>query len=253
VVVDSAPELPVYSVPRPAAAVARLAPPDVSGQESGNASVTELAAFARCPRAYYLGHYLKLQPERRGAPSGATPAAVLGTQTHALLAGETVQNPDPEAVEMAERFRRSPLGLRAARAPRAGREFDFLLAVEDLVVSGKVDLWFQEGGEVVLVDYKTDKATREEARERAGEYALQVRLYAMAIERATGRAPSQAWLHFLRPDAAIEVDLSPSLLDAPEQVVRDFQAAQAALSFPLREGEQCRRCPFAGDLCPAPR
>jgi ATP-dependent helicase/nuclease subunit A len=248
---NRAPEL--LAVPRvpPSEDVAHLDAPAVSGQQDGNATVTALTAFSNCPRAYYLGHYLGLEPERSGAASGGISAADLGSQTHALLAGEAVASADPEAVRLAEVFRQSPLGRRAAQARRAEREFDFLMAVEDLVIRGKVDLWFEEGGEVTLVDYKTDDVTRAQAHERAPDYALQLRLYAMAVERAAGRPPSHAWLHFLRPNTAVEVDLRPSLLDSPDQTVRDFQEAQASLQFPLREGTRCRRCPFVRDLCPA--
>jgi len=49
----------------------------------------------------------------------------------------------------------------------------------------------------------------------------------------------------------IEVDVRPSLLDSPEQIVREFQEAQSKREFPLREGERCLRCPFYRDLCPA--
>jgi ATP-dependent exoDNAse (exonuclease V) beta subunit len=231
--------------------VAYLEAPAVSGQQDGNATVTALTAFANCPRAYYLGHYLGLEAERSGAASGGISAADLGSQTHALLAGESVAGADPEAVRLADVFRQSPLGRRAAQARRVEHEFDFLMAVEDLVIRGKVDLWFEEGGEVTLVDYKTDDVTRAQAHERAPDYALQLRLYAMAVERASGRPPRHAWLHFLRPNTAVEVDLRPSLLDSPDQTVRDFQEAQAGLQFPLREGSRCRRCPFVRDLCPA--
>jgi len=71
------------------------------------------------------------------------------------------------------------------------------------------------------------------------------------VEQIAGRAPDRAWLHFLRPNALVEVDLTPSLLESPEQIARDFEDAQATLSFPLHEAEHCRRCPFVRDLCPA--
>ncbi len=148
-------------------------------------------------------------------------------------------------------FHRSPLGERAGRAARAEREFDFVLAVDDLILHGSIDLWFEEGGEIVIVDYKTDALKPAEARQRADEYTLQLRIYALAVERATGRAPRSAWLHFLRPDVLVPVDLTPSLLDSPEAVAREFLRAQETLEFPLREGPQCRRCPFFHELCPA--
>jgi ATP-dependent helicase/nuclease subunit A len=230
--------------------------PIAGEQQDTNATVTALTAFANCPRQYYLRHYLGFERGLReiedASGSADLSAAELGTQVHALLAGNPVANPAPEAVRLAEIFRQSALGRRAARAGRVEREFDFLMAVEDLVIRGQVDLWFEEGRELTIVDYKTDAVTVAEAHQRAVEYAPQLRLYALAVERAAGRAPDRAWLYFLRPNRAIEVDLTPQLLESPEQLVRDFQDAQSALDFPLREGPQCRRCPFFQDLCPAP-
>ncbi|HUP04325.1 MAG TPA: PD-(D/E)XK nuclease family protein, partial [Bryobacteraceae bacterium] len=221
-------------------------------QQDANATVTALTEFAKCPRAYFLGHYLGFSGSPRSGRAGGMTAAELGSQVHAALAGEAPPDADPEALRLARVFQQSPLGRRAAQAGRAEREFDFFLAVDDLVIRGQVDLWFEEGGELVIVDYKTDDVSRSEAAGRAGDYALQLRLYAMAVERVAGRAPSRACLHFLRPNTVIEVDLAPTLLDAPEQVIRDFQRAQATLEFPLNEGARCRRCPFVRDLCPAP-
>jgi len=168
-----------------------------------------------------------------------------------LLAGTLVEKPTREALRLTQVFRESALGQRAARAKRIEREFDFLMSVEDLVIRGQVDLWFEEGGELVIVDYKTDAVTAVEAHQRARDYALQLKLYAQAVERIAGRAPDRAWLHFLRPNLAIEVDLTPSLLDTPEQIARDFQDAQSSLQFPMNIAEHCRRCQFYRDLCPA--
>jgi hypothetical protein len=73
----------------------------------------------------------------------------------------------------------------------------------------------------------------------------------MAVERITGRAPKHAWLHFLRPNTPIEIDLNPPLWEAPEEMVRKFQEAQSRLEFPLLEAAHCRRCPFFHGLCPS--
>ncbi len=249
---------PPEALPRPVLEeapqdAALLDAPAAGEQQDGNATVTALADFAGCPRRYFLRHYLGFDPRPRGlaAGGGELSASELGTQVHALLAGGPPADADSEAVRLAGVFRQSALGRRAARASRVEREFDFLLAVEDLVIRGQVDLWFEEGGELVIVDYKTDAVSGPEAHGRADDYALQLKLYAMAIERLTGRAADRAYLHFLRPNTVVEVDLRPSLLDSPEQVVRDFQAAQSELDFRLNEGGHCGRCPFYRDLCPA--
>jgi ATP-dependent exoDNAse (exonuclease V) beta subunit len=232
-----------------------VSPPEVTEQQNSNATVTELAAFVNCPRLYYLGHYLGFEGRPRKLAEtdevGGLSASDLGTQVHALLAGSPVPEPDEEALRLAGVFRQSPLGHRLERASRVEREFDFLMAVEDLVIRGQVDLWFEEGGELAIVDYKTDSVTAREAHQRARDHALQLRLYALAVERFAGRAPDRAWLYFLRPNTVVEVDLTPSLLERPEQIVRDFEEAQSKLEFPLNEGERCRRCPFWRDLCPA--
>jgi ATP-dependent exoDNAse (exonuclease V) beta subunit len=232
-----------------------LAPPAVTGQQDANVTVTALGVFANCPREYYLRYYLGFEGRVRkleaAREAGALSAAEFGTQVHQLLAGADIPRPEPEAVKLAGTFRQSALGRRVARAGKVEREFDFLMAVDQLVVRGQVDLWFEEGGELAIVDYKTDTVSAAEAHQRARDYGLQLRLYALAVERVAGRPPDRAWLHFLRPNTAIPVDLTPSLLDSPEQVIHDFQEAQSRMEFPLNENERCRRCPFVKGLCPA--
>ena len=259
-VTDHAPELlthdPAARTSEPAShPIAWLDAPPVTEQQDTDATATALAEFARCPRRYYLGHYLGFDGRsRRTAEPGQDenlPASELGTQVHRLLAGAEVADPDDEALRLADNFRTSALGRRAAKATRIEREFDFLMAVEGLVIRGQVDLWFEEGAELVIVDYKTDAVNLAEAHHRAQDYALQLRLYGMAVEQLAGRAADRAFLCFLRPNAVVEIDLAPSLLESPSEVVREFQEAQSSLQFPLNEGEHCHRCPFFRDLCPA--
>ncbi len=223
----------------------------VTGQHDSSAAVTDVAQFAACPRKYYLARYLGLTPEPRGPGTWeiagrrpAQPAIELGLQAHKALAGQPAES--GEAKELARRFEESELGQRAARAKRVEREFDFLLAVEDVVLRGQIDLWFEEGGELTLVDYKTD---RDET--GAAEYALQLRLYALALEGYAGRLPDRAALCFLRSGKVREVSLSGADLEDARGEVRALAAAQNALEFRMKPGEQCRRCSFYEGLCPA--
>jgi len=247
------PELLTVRAETAVAVSATLLPaPPITGQQDTNATVTDLRLFSKCPREYFLGQYLGFQGRKqKPAEPAALSAADLGTQVHALLAGTPVPEPGAEAVRLAGVFRNSPLARRVEAAARIEREYDFLIALEGIVVQGQIDLWFEENGEIEIVDYKTDAVTATEAHKRAADYALQLRLYAIAIEKATARAPRRAWLHFLRPNALVEVSLAPSLIDAPEDVIRDFQEAQSNLDFPLIEGSHCHRCAYYQDLCPA--
>jgi CRISPR/Cas system-associated exonuclease Cas4 (RecB family) len=230
-----------------------------TGQYDAQASVTSIALFRSCPRRYYLGRYLGWQAAPRGeisrvreAEDEPVDASELGRQVHDLLAAAPVANATDLARELASRFQKSSLGQRARVAARVEREFDFLLAIEDVVVEGRIDLWFEEAGQLVLVDYKTDDVDAGGAAGRARDYAPQLHLYALALERLAGRRPDQALLYFLRPDVTVRVGLGPAELDAARESVRALQRAQSEMRFPLNPADHCRRCPFYHGLCPAP-
>jgi len=233
--------------------------PAVSNQHDFAANVTSVALFAHCPRRYYLERYLgwrgnsprKLDIAEDDDPGDEVDASQFGLQVHALLAGQPVEQATAEAHKLVEAFHESDLGRRAARATRIEREFDFVMAIEGIVLRGQIDLWFEENGELVLVDYKTDDMKNRDAAARARFYAPQLRLYALALERITGRAPAKGFLYFLRPGVAWPVALERTLLDNPEELVREFREAQETLEFRLHEGEHCTRCPYFRGLCPA--
>lgn len=232
--------------------------PQTSGQYDSVVPVTSVTGFRACPRRYYLSRYTGWSgPRRRAVPEDGgerdedgIDASELGTQTHALLAGETVENAHPEACELAAAFHRSELGQRAARAVRSGRECAVLFALDDVVLRGQIDLWFEEGGEIVLVDYKTDRATGAD-HARLEPYRLQLRLYALALQRMVGRLPDRAFLHLLRAGESLPVELSAALLDDARAAVAQLRLAQERLDFPLREGRHCIMCEFYQGLCPA--
>lgn len=94
----------------------------------------------------------------------------------------------------------SNLGRRMARADRAGmlyREKQFYMMMrpddilpeteseedETIVVQGIIDAYFVEDGDIVLMDYKTDKVKGME--ELAEKYRVQLEKYAEALERIT--------------------------------------------------------------------
>jgi ATP-dependent helicase/nuclease subunit A len=243
-----------------AATIPTLPRPEVCDQHDFTASVTAVARFADCPRRYYLRSYLGWPGDRPrslrhveeddDAPDEID-ATEFGLDVHALLAGQPVAEATPDALRLVEAFHASPLGRRAARASRIERESEFLMAVEDVVLRGQIDLWFEEGGELVLVDYKTDQVKPREITSRVKSYEPQLRLYALALERIAGKPPDSAFVYFLRPGIAVPVSLERSLIDGLEALVRDFREAQSALVFPLREGEHCGTCPYFRGLCPA--
>jgi ATP-dependent exoDNAse (exonuclease V) beta subunit len=234
-------EAPENTFPPPALAQEEApqqltAPPEVTGQHDSAAAPTEIGEFVYCPRKYWLG---TLRP----LPVGGSG---IGTEVHRLLAGEAVE--DAEAHALARVFEESELGRRAQNASRAEREFDFAFELEGIILRGQIDLWFEEGGETILVDYKTD---RESDARRKESYFLQLRLYAMALERLTGRLPDRALLFYLRRDEVVSVSLDDASMEAARRMVGAFREAQEKREFPLREGAHCFRCPYFRGPCPA--
>ncbi len=237
----------------PQVAVARPA-----GQQDSGASVTSIALFSMCPRRYYLARYLGFTTER--APvrplaheieDESLDSGDFDRLVHDLLAGRTLPHPPQHALDLAARFNNSELGRRAASAARVERDFEILIAAGDMIIEGRIDLWFEHRGELTLVNYKTDAVEFDEVEHRTEEYALQMRLYALALERYTGRLPSRACLHFLKPDLIVPVSLKPDELQHALEMVHAFSSAQNSMDFPLREGPGCSRCGFRGRMCPA--
>lgn len=229
-----------------AAAEVLLDPPPITGQHDSAAAVTAIAQFHACPRQYLLNSLSGVPRQIAGVATGG---AATGLAVHRILAGADADS--EEHAELAGRFTNSELGRRAALADRIEREFDFVfslgdaLSPENVVLRGQIDLWFEESGELILADYKTDHD------ESSSEtYALQLRLYALALERYAGRLPDRAVVYYLRTNRAQEVSLQAAALDEAWSAVREFLDAQERLEFPLKPGPQCRRCVFFQNRCP---
>jgi CRISPR/Cas system-associated exonuclease Cas4 (RecB family) len=132
------------------------------------------------------------------------------------------------------------------------REWEFAFVEDDLIIRGAIDLWFEHEGRITIVDYKTDTLSSGKVDSaKFAAHSLQLRIYAMALERATGKPVSRAYLHYLRANTIKEVPLAATLFDSPESTIRAFREAHETLTFPLNEGTHCTRCEFYRGLCPA--
>jgi RecB family exonuclease len=138
------------------------------------------------------------------------------------------------------------LGRRAAASLRVEREFDFLIDAGGTLLRGQIDLWFEEQGRLVLVDYKTDRYLDEA---RIAAYEQQLRLYAYALSRGLSRPVDEAWLFSLREGEPHEVRLGE--VDERLTPLRELQAAEKSMDFPMRIAPRCRWCPYYDDACPS--
>jgi ATP-dependent exoDNAse (exonuclease V) beta subunit len=233
--------------------VAVLPRPKRAGQYDSAASVTALALFQDCPRRWLLERSLGFEAAQevgRGEGEDGSSSVQLGAEVHRLLAGGNYGDASARARELASRFESSALAARARAAVRCGREDPLLVALEDVVLSGQIDLWFEEqDGKLVVVDYKTGKLDAPGAGERLESYRLQLRLYAAALTRRERKPVKEAWLYFLGDEIPEPVPLGGE--DELSRVVRGFREAQEKLDFPVRPGARCQWCGFYQSLCPA--
>jgi ATP-dependent exoDNAse (exonuclease V) beta subunit len=181
------------------------------------------------------GDFSPLDADASAAPP--LDARGLGTLVHAVLAEVDFARPDgladlvrrhaeeqlleaergaEEAREMIDRFLASPRAAEMAAAQKLYRELEFLLAwppeplkaatagrgpqPEGRYLQGFIDcLYSDAAGQWRLVDYKTNRVTAESLPAVAGEYELQMLVYALAAERILKRPPRELVLCFLRP------------------------------------------------------
>ncbi|MBQ9438432.1 MAG: PD-(D/E)XK nuclease family protein, partial [Lachnospiraceae bacterium] len=105
-------------------------------------------------------------------------------------------------------FFKTPLAKRLSAASTEGtlfREQPFVLGIpasrlqpdfpseEILLVQGIIDVYFEEDGELVVLDYKTDRVTQPE--ELVQRYQIQLDYYAEALRRLTGKKVRQKLIY----------------------------------------------------------
>ena len=253
------------------------------------ATASEIVQHHLCPRRYFLRYRLGAPQgaRRRGAGEGIVaadteevpalagehqaeavlkddevPAEVLGDRVHRILAeaGEFSVAEDllsalspadrEEARRQVETFRRSALGRRAA-AGEALREVPFAMARHGSILRGQIDLVLRDrAGGITLVDYKTSRIGAAEVPGKAADYALQLRIYALAVADLFGRRPLRACLYFLHPDVVLDLPVGPEDLDEAERAITVFFSAHREEVYPQRPARHCFACGYRQHYCP---
>jgi ATP-dependent helicase/nuclease subunit A len=178
------------------------------------------------------GQLIRTDPTDRNddtSPPAFTPAnsldpRSLGTLVHDLLArvdlsdtngirewaehlapAHVIQNAAEAAVTAAELVSRFVASALVARAELVEREIEFIMAwppdgTSGTYLRGYIDCLYRDPERgLVLLDYKTDDVAPANVAQYAERYAMQLYVYAMAVERALGQSPDELVLHFLRP------------------------------------------------------
>ena len=161
-------------------------------------------------------HETEEEPWRRGRGGNSLGRALHAVlQTINLATGEGIEETSQaqaaaegipqrwgEIARLAQRAVQGETVRRAVASSRLWREVPVAVPLGDGAVEGFIDLLFEEDGQLVVVDYKTDGVDAEETAEAASRYRLQGGTYALVAQNAPGKTVKEVIFLFLHPDRA---------------------------------------------------
>ena len=148
------------------------------------------------------------------------------------------------AGEMIRRFLRSDDGRRLRNARELLREVPVKASVENVVVSGIIDLlYLNEENHWIILDFKTGTEHLENASQH-GRYDFQMLLYAFLVAEATGRRPERAVVHFLGGGTSRSVSTTAEDVKRTGRRVAEIIAAIGGRQFARVAGVRCRQCEY---------
>ena len=128
---------------------------------------------------------------------------------------------DSVDISMINGLLNSRLGIRMIKADRLNREvpFNIQIPVEEIIVDkeennlkgetvllqGVIDCYFEDNGELVLVDYKTDSVKDGKEDVVIKKYKLQMDYYKRALETITGKKVKERFIYLFRSQRILEI------------------------------------------------
>ena len=235
-----APELPidpaVLTWRYPHAAATELSAKLTATQLKGRESDAEIAEHAKLPprlrslvRPRFLSEGMALTGAERGTAihlvmehldfacdgtEAAVRAQIDALRERRLLTPEQAQAADARVIA---RFLCSDIAARIRRSKQVEREYRFSLLTaanaydtridpdDQVLLQGVVDCFFEEDGALVVLDFKTDRITKEQTAGRAAYYAPQLNAYAAALARIMGVPVREKLLYFFQTDECVRV------------------------------------------------
>lgn len=186
--------------------------PEFINDADENMNKTGLTGAQRGTAMHFVMQHLDLN---RVGSRGA-----IEEQLQEMLQNELLAEEEVNAIQTGKilRFFQSELGRRLLDAPHAYREVPFNLvykaqeilpqiedSTEEMLIQGVIDLYFQEGDDLVLVDYKTDYIS---PLNRAGliqEYSIQIQLYQTALEKILNKKVKESYLYLFHTEEMVRI------------------------------------------------
>lgn len=178
-------------------------------------------------------HYVRRTSEFTGAQLGTIIHSVLehipfdlctddqlidaiGSMNHKEILTESEAEAAVKNRRMILNFLHSDIAYRIRASENVMREIPFCLAVpacelgmgsseEKILVQGIIDMAFEENGQLVLVDYKTDNVDNLGIAPMIKKYETQIQIYKKALETITKKRVKDKYLYFLRTGECIDM------------------------------------------------
>ncbi|MCI0545747.1 MAG: PD-(D/E)XK nuclease family protein, partial [Candidatus Rokubacteria bacterium] len=139
----------------------------------------------------------------------------------------------------------------AAGGKPAAVEREFGVSLGRDRVRGRFDRVDDTAAGVVIVDYKSSDVTEQKAADRRARESLQLKIYALAQHRMTGRLPARVELRFL--ESGVTGSHWPGaedLLDAESAIAAAGAGIRARQFAPTPGYQTCRYCAY-NQICPS--
>ena len=145
----------------------------------------------------------------------AVRAAIDAIWQRRLLTREQAEAADESVIA---RFLQSPLARRIRASRHVEREYRFSILspardfdpradeADQVLLQGVADCFFEEDGELVVLDFKTDRITTAQTAERAAFYRPQLDAYGKALERIFGMRVRQKLLYFFHTGECVSAE-----------------------------------------------
>ena len=75
-----------------------------------------------------------------------------------------------------------------------------------MILHGRIDCYFIENGEIVLLDYKTDRFDEESEEIFHQRYDIQMKLYSSALEEITGKKVKECYIYSVDKGQLIRIE-----------------------------------------------
>ena len=131
--------------------------------------------------------------------------------SQAQAAAEGIPQRWAEVARLARVAVDSDIVRRAVAASRFWREVPVAAPMSNGVLQGFIDLLFEEDGNLVVVDYKTDAVDSDHVEDAAARYGPQGGAYALAVQKATGRPVTEVVFLFLHANHSAVLPEVPGL------------------------------------------